>query len=179
MWSPNLKFLHQAFYRKSLPTPAESECLCLDPVASFHQLNLEQITQLTYPVFLICVSLLWFSRSAMSNSLRPHGLQRARLPCPSPSPWVCSNSCPSSQWCHPTISSSVPPLFLLPSVFPSIRVFSSELALCIRWPKYWSFSFSISPSNEYSELISFRMGCFDLLAVKGLLSVFWRLYIKS
>ena len=61
------------------------------------------------------------------------------------------------------------PLFLLPSVFPSIRVFSSESALCIRWPKYWSFSFSISPSNEYSGLISFRIDWFDLLIVQGIL----------
>ena len=59
------------------------------------------------------------------------------------------------------------PLFLLPSVFPSIRVFSSELALCIKWPKYWNFSFSISPSNEYSGLISFRIDWFDLLAAQG------------
>ena len=63
------------------------------------------------------------------------------------------------------------PLLLLPSVFPAIRVFSSESALYIRWPKYWSFSFSISPSNEYSGLISFRMGWFDLLAVQGTLRV--------
>ena len=61
------------------------------------------------------------------------------------------------------------PLLLLPSIFPSIRVFSNELALCIRWPKYWSFSFSISPSNEYSEQISFRMDWLDLLAVQGTL----------
>ena len=61
------------------------------------------------------------------------------------------------------------PLFLLPSVFPSIRVFSSESALCIRWPKYWSFSFSISPSNEYSGLISFRVTWLDLLAIQGTL----------
>ena len=61
------------------------------------------------------------------------------------------------------------PLLLLPSIFPSIRVFSNELALCIRWPKYWSFSFSISPSNEYSGLISFRIDWFDLLAVQGTL----------
>ena len=59
------------------------------------------------------------------------------------------------------------PLFLPPSIFPSIRVFSNESALHIRWPKYWSFSFNISPSNEYSELISFRMDCLDLLAVQG------------
>ena len=64
------------------------------------------------------------------------------------------------------------PLFLLPSIFPSIRVFSNELALPIRWPKYWSFSFSTSPSNEYSGLISFRIDWFDLLAVKGLSRVF-------
>ena len=61
------------------------------------------------------------------------------------------------------------PLLLLPSIFPSIRVFSNESALCIRWPKYWSFSFNISPSNEYSGLISFRMDWLDLLAVQGTL----------
>ena len=61
------------------------------------------------------------------------------------------------------------PLLLLPSIFPSIRVFSNEAALCIRWPKYWRFSFSISPSNEYSGLISFRMDWLDLLAVQGTL----------
>ena len=61
------------------------------------------------------------------------------------------------------------PLLLLPSIFPSIRVFSNESALCIRWPKYWGFSFSISPSNEYSGLISFRIECFDFLAVQGTL----------
>ena len=59
------------------------------------------------------------------------------------------------------------PLFLLPSIFPSIRVFSNESALCIRWPKYWSFSFSISPSSEFSRLLSFRIDWFDLLAVQG------------
>ena len=62
-----------------------------------------------------------------------------------------------------------PPLLLLPSIFPSIRVFSNESALCLTWPKYWSFSFSISPSNEYSELISFRIDWLDLLAVQGTL----------
>ena len=63
------------------------------------------------------------------------------------------------------------PLLLLPSIFPSIRVFSSELPLCIMWPKYWSFSFSISPSNEYSELISFRIDCFDLAVQRTLKSI--------
>ena len=61
------------------------------------------------------------------------------------------------------------PLLFLPSIFPSIKIFSSELALCIRWPKYWSFSFSISPSNEYSGSISFRIDWFDLFAVQGTL----------
>ena len=104
----------------------------------------------------------------MSNSLWPHRLQHARLPCPSLCPGVCSDSCPLSQWCHLTPSHPLLPLLLLlPSIFPSIRVFSSESALHIRWPKYWSFSFSISPSNECSVLISFRIDWFDLHAVQG------------
>ena len=105
----------------------------------------------------------------MFNSFQLHELQCSRLPHPSISPTVCSDSCPLSQWYHPTISSSVVPFLLLPSIFPSIRVFSSELALRIKWPKYWSFSFNISPSNEYSGLISFRIDWFDLLAVQGTL----------
>ena len=103
----------------------------------------------------------------MSDSLLPHELQHFRLPCPSPLPGACSNSCPLSQWCHPTILCH--PLFLLPSMFPSIRVFSTEAIICVRWPKYWSFSFSISPSDEYSGLISFRCEWFDLLTVQGTL----------
>ena len=83
------------------------------------------------------------------------------------SPGVCSNSCPLSQWCHPTISFSCHLLLILPSIFPRIRVFSNKSALRIRWPKYWSFSFSISSSNEYSGLVSFRMDWLDLLAVQG------------
>ena len=98
-----------------------------------------------------------FSRSVVSDSLLPHGRQLARLPCPSPTLGAYANSSPLSWWCHPTISSSVGPLLLPPSIFPSIRVFSSESVLPIRWPKYWSFSFNISLSNEYSGLISFRM----------------------
>ena len=101
----------------------------------------------------------------MSDSLWPHGLQQARPPCSSPTPGVYSNSCPLRQWCHPTIS-SCHPLLLLPSIFASIRVFSNESVLRIRGPKYWSFSFSISPSNEYSGLISFKMDLFDLLTVQ-------------
>ena len=104
----------------------------------------------------------------MSNSLRPHGLQHARLPCPSLSPGVCSNSCPLNQWHYPTISSSVAPFSPCPQSFPASG-FSSESALHIRWPKYWSFSFCISPSNEYSGLISFRIDLFNLLAIQGTL----------
>ena len=86
-----------------------------------------------------------FSHSVMSDYLRPHESQHARPSCPSPIPWVHPDSCPLSQWCHLIICH---PLLLLPSTFPSIRVFSNESALCIRWPKYGSLSFSISPSNE-------------------------------
>ena len=83
----------------------------------------------------------------------------------------CSNSCLWSQWCHPIIF-LCHPLTLLPLIFPRIRDFSNESALCIRWPKYWRFSFSISSSNEYSGLIFFRIDWFDLLQSKGLSSVF-------
>ena len=96
------------------------------------------------------------------------GLQHTRLPCPSPTPRAYSNKCPSSQWCHQTTSSCCP-LLLSPSIFPSIRVFSNESVFRIRWPKYWSFRYSIRPSNEYSGLISFRMNWLDLLAVQGTL----------
>ena len=106
------------------------------------------------------------SCSVVSNSLWSHEPQTRPL-CPLPTPGVHPNPCPLSQWCHPTTSCC--PLFLLPSIFPIIRVFSNESALGIRWPKYWSFSFSISPSNEHLGLISFRMDWLDFLAVKGTL----------
>ena len=109
-----------------------------------------------------------FSHSVVSDCLQPHGLQHARPPCPSSTPGVYPNSCPIESMmpfnhlilCHL--------LLFLPSIFPSIRVFSNE-SVHIRWPKYWSFSFSISPSNKYSGLISFRMDWLDLLAVQGTL----------
>ena len=82
-----------------------------------------------------------FSRSVVSDSLRPHGLQHTRPPCASPTSGVYPNSCPLSWWYHPTIFILWHPLLLLPSIFPSIRVFSNESTLRIRWPKYWSFSF--------------------------------------
>ena len=117
------------------------------------------------------ISSVQFSHSVVSDSWRPHGLQPARLPRLSPTPRAYSDS---------SIESMMPskclilccPLLLLPSVFPSIKIFSSELALHIRWPKDWGFSFSISPSNEYSGLISFRIDWFDLLAVQETLKSF-------
>ena len=108
--------------------------------------------------------LLLFSGSFVSNSLRPHELQYSRLLCPPLSPGVCSSSCLLSWWCPSTHLILCSSLLLLPSIFPSIRVFSNELALHIRW--YWSFSFSIGPSNEYWVLISFSIDWFDLLAVQ-------------
>ena len=109
-----------------------------------------------------------FSHSVVFHSLRPHESQHARPPCPSPSPGVHSNT---------SIKSVMPSshlilccrLLLLPPIPPSIRVFSNESTLHLRWPKYWSSSFSISPSNELPGLISFRMDWLDLLAVQGTL----------
>ena len=104
----------------------------------------------------------------MSDSLWPHELQHARPPCPSPTPRVHSNSWPLSRWCHSAISSSVVPFSSCPQSLPA-WVFSNESTLCVRWPKYWSFSFSIMPSNEHPGLTSFRMDWLDLLAVQGTL----------
>ena len=109
-----------------------------------------------------------FSHSVMSDSLWPQGLQHARLPCPSPSPRAYLNSYPLHQWCHTTISSSVIPFSSCLQSFPASGSFPVSVLL-IRWPKYWSFSFNISPSNEYSGLISFRVDWLDHLAVQGTL----------
>ena len=105
----------------------------------------------------------------MSDSLQPHELQQARPPCPSPTPRIYPKLM--------SIESVMPsnnlilccPLLLLPSIFPRIRVFSNESALRMRWPKYWSFSFSISPSNGHLGLIFFRMDRLNLLALQGTL----------
>ena len=110
-----------------------------------------------------------FSHSIVSDSLWPHESQHARPPCPSQTPRVHSDSRPTSHWCHPAISSSVVPLFSYPPIPPSIRVFSNESTLRMRWPKYLSFSFSIIPSKEIPGLISFRMDWLHLLAVQGTL----------
>ena len=109
-----------------------------------------------------------FSRSVVSDSLQPHGLQHARLLCPSLSLGACSNAYPLSQWWHPTISSSFIPVSSCLQSFPESGFFSSESALPIRWPNYWSFSFSISPSSEF-KVDFFRIDWLDLLAVQGTL----------
>ena len=109
--------------------------------------------------------------SVVSNSLQLHGLQHARPPCPSP-----TQSLPKLNFIESVMPSNhlilCRPLLLLPSIFPSIRVFSNGSALPIRWPKYWSFSFDISPSNEHSVQISFRIDRLDILAVQDTLKVF-------
>ena len=109
-----------------------------------------------------------FSRSVMSDSLRPHESQHAGPPCPSPSPGVHSNSRPSSRWRHPAISSSVVPFSSFPQSLPASDS-SNESTHHMRWPKYWSFSFGIIPSKEHPGLISFRKDWLDLLAVQGTL----------
>ena len=95
-----------------------------------------------------CASSVQSSLSVVSDSSRPHGLQHARPPCPSPTPRVDTNSCPLSWWCHPTISSSVIPFSFHLQSFPASRSCSNESVLCIRWPKHWSFtSTSVLPMN--------------------------------
>ena len=107
-----------------------------------------------------------FSHSVVSSSLRPHGLQHARLPCPSATPGAFSNSCPSSQWCHSTISSSIIPFSSCLQSFPASR---SSLMSQLFASGGQRFSFSINTSSEYSGLIFFRIDWFDLLAVQGML----------
>ena len=110
----------------------------------------------------------WFSCSVMCDSLRPHGLQHPRLPCPSPTPRACSNSCPLSRWCHPTTLSSFGPFCSCLQSFPASGTFPMSRFVTSGGQNI-GFSFSISPSNEYSGLISFRMDWLDLLAVQGTL----------
>ena len=113
-------------------------------------------------------NLVQFSRSVVSNSLWPHGLQHSWLSCPSPTPVAYSNSCPSNKWCHPTISSSVTPFSSCLQSFPASG--SSPVSqFFTSGGQGWSFNFSISPSNDYSGLISFRVDWFDLLVVHGTL----------
>ena len=116
------------------------------------------------------ISSVHFSCSVMSDALRPHGQEHTRLPYPSQIPELTQTHVHRAgdaiQPSHSLLSPSPPP-----SIFPSIRVFSNESVLRIRWPKYLSLSFSISPSNEYSGLLSFRMDWLDLLTVQGALKI--------
>ena len=127
----------------------------------------------SWALFLFLATICWissvqFSRSVVSDSLQPHGLQHSRPPCPSPTPGVYSNLM-SIESVMPSNHLILRHPLLLPSIFPSIRIFSSESVLRMRWLKYWSFNFSISLSNEHPGLISFRMDWLDLLAVQGTL----------
>ena len=138
-WENEVSFLHQCHEW------CEDECIyvhCLFPLSSVQ-----------------------FSCSLLSDSLRPHEPQYARPSCPSPTPRVHPNLCPLCRWCHPTISSSVIPFSSFPQPFPQSGSFQMSQH-CIRWPKFWSFSFNISPSNEHPGLISFRMDWLDLLVVQ-------------
>ena len=143
----------------SLPPPPQRDCSAFGPLRLVHtipSIESKLSTHSFYTLDLILpYSSVQFSHSVMSNSLRPHESQHARPPCPSPS----------------LISHLIlcRPLLLLPSIPPSIRVFSTESNLRMRWPKYWSFSFSIIPSKEHPRPISFRMDWLDLLAVQGTL----------
>ena len=110
-----------------------------------------------------------FSRSVVSNSLRPYQPQHARPPCPSPTPRVYLNSCPLSQCCHPTISSSVVPFSSCLQSFATSGSFQMSQLFTSDGQEYWNFSFNINPSNEHQGLISFRMDGLDLLAVQGTL----------
>ena len=218
-------------FKLDLEKAAEAEIKLLTSIRSSKEQESSRKTSISALLTMTKPFTVWITTNCKSVSsvtqlclplLRPHGLQHASLPCPSPSLGACSSSCPLSQWCHPNVSvqfshsvmsnSATPrtaacqaslsltiswsllklmsiesmmpsnylichPLLLLPSIFPNIRVFSNVFSdssrvfstLRIRWPKYWSFSFSVSPSNEYSGLISFRIDWFDLLAVQGTL----------
>ena len=138
----------------------------------YEALHLWTPAAITYLEFIWSVlHMLLFSHSVIFCSLQPHGLQHSRLPCPSLSPRACSNSCPLSRWCHPTISSSVVLFTSRLQSFPASGSFPMRLFVS-RSQSTGASSISISPSNEYSGLISFRIDCFDLLAVQRLSRVF-------
>ena len=133
------------------------------PYECFFQNN---ISFQNYHKFSVNKASVQFSCSVVSDSLWPHEPQHIRPPCLSPTPGVYSNPCPSSRWCHPTISPSVVLFSFCPQSLPASGSFP---LLGMKWPKFWSFSFNSSPSNEHPALISFRMDWLDLLAVQGTL----------
>ena len=152
-----------------------TELLCpllATPWTAAHQVPLSSTISWSLLKFVsiesICFSSVQFSCSVVSDSLRPHGLQHARPPCSLPTHGVCSNSCPLSQWCHPTISSYVIPFSSCPQSFPASESFPMSQFFASSG-QYWSFSVNISLSNEHSGLISFRIDWLELLAVQGTL----------
>ena len=152
------------------PCPSPSPGICSKSFSTWkfghcHFLTLYKFTNFLILPKIVFSTSLQFSHSVKSDSLRPHGLQHARPPCPLLTPGAYSNSCPLSLWCHPTISSSVVPFSCLQS-FPASRSFPRSQFFASGCQ---SIGFSISPSSEYSGLISFRMDWLDLLAVQGTL----------
>ena len=130
------------------------------------------ITEALNICYISLVKLILFQFSSVAQlclTLVTHGLQHSGPPCPSPTLGPCANSCPLSWWHHPTISSSVIPFSSCLQSFPESGSYPMSWLFCIRWPKYWSFNFNISSSNEYSGLISFRIDWFDLFAFQGTL----------
>ena len=151
----NSRFWYFSIILRRVPGPYDTgyqvirsefpKCICYIPKVGFLTSYVEERVKYVWEI----LSSVQFNCLVVSDSLWPHEPQHARPPCPSPTLKVYPNSCPLSWWCHPTTSSSVVPFSsCLPSICPSIRVFSNESVLHIRWPYYWSFSFSISPSNE-------------------------------
>ena len=139
-------FRWQCFRRSYIPTVLSLTDLLVTPFPQVFQnrylvesVGTWHLCSINDSPFMLLVFCCCCSVTQSCLTLRPHGLQHATFPCPSPFPRPCSDSCPLSLWCHPTILSSVFPFFLLPSIFPSIRVFSSESVLHIRWPKYLEF----------------------------------------
>ena len=153
----NWIWLFLSFFVLSIYILIQSNCILHAPAREQKLINLQ-------------FSSVQLSCSVMSKSLWHHGLQHTTPPYPSPTPRVYSNSCPLSRWCHPTISFSAVPFSSHPQSFSaSVSFQMSQSALCIRWPKDWNFNLNISPSYEYSGMISFRMDCLDLLEVQGTL----------
>ena len=179
MTSLNCPTLSNLTYSTFINASSQLKSLCINLITTnlvgrYYHIK-ECMLDMKHSRFYLCPFLLlnWivntgsvhFSCSVMSDSLRPQGLQHARLPCPSPTPRVYSNSCPSSRWCHPTISSSVIPFSSHLQSFPASGSFQMSRFFALGGQSIGVLSFSISPSNEYSGLMSFRIDWLDLLAI--------------
>ena len=155
--------------------------MCQITYIHFWTSNQTSMCGINHLIMFSCVFFFFFfcgcCHSVVSNSLRPCGLQYCRLPCPSLSPWVCLNSCPLSQWCHPAISSSVTLFSSFSQSYPASGSFPMGRPFVLRWPKYWSFS--TSPPNKYLGLISSKIDWFDLLVVQGTLKSLLQCHISK